>query len=273
MKASVRKNFILLILATLITFIFLAPNLWMFFGSFKSQNAMFALPPVWIPDFTYIKNFTIMLSESYMYLINSIIVTICSTIVSLIFSLPTAFGLTFFKFKGRYFLADWILSTRMLPPVAAAVPLFILFKYLNLLDSLFALIIVYTAFNIPFAVWVSASFFKKIPIDLIEASRIEGASWFHIFLKIALPLSKGGIATVAIFVFIFSWNELLIALFFTVSESRTFPIFISAQVSQAQIIWGNVAAATVIQSIPPILLTIFLQKNIVSGLTLGAVKN
>ena len=173
MKASVRKNVILLIFATLITFVFLAPNLWMLFGSFKSQNAMFALPPVWIPDFTYIKNFTIMLSESYRYLINSIIVTICSTIVSLIFSLPTAFGLTFFKFKGRYFLADWILSTRMLPPVAAAVPLFILFKYLNLLDSLFALIIVYTAFNIPFAVWVSASFFKKIPIDLIEASRIE----------------------------------------------------------------------------------------------------
>ena len=116
-------------------------------------------------------------------------------------------------------------------------------------------------------------FFRRIPKDLIEASRIEGASWFDIFLKIAVPLSKGGIATVAIFVFIFSWNELLIALFFTVSEARTFPIFISAQVSQAQIIWGNVAAATVIQSIPPILLTIFLQKNIVSGLTLGAVKN
>ena len=89
----------------------------------------------------------------------------------------------------------------------------------------------------------------------------------------SISTNKGGIATVAIFVFIFSWNELLIALFFTVSESRTFPIFISAQVSQAQIIWGNVAAATVIQSIPPILLTIFLQKNIVSGLTLGAVKN
>ncbi|MDB4861217.1 carbohydrate ABC transporter permease [Alphaproteobacteria bacterium] len=273
MKTSARKNITLLILAFCFTFFFLAPNLWMFFGAFKNQNAMFALPPVWIPDFTYIKNFTIMLSESYRYLLNSIIVTIGSTIVSLVFSLPTAFGLTFFKFKGSNFLADWILSTRMLPPVAAAIPLFMLFKYLNLLDSLFALIIVYTAFNIPFAVWVSASFFKRIPYDLIEASRIEGASWFQIFIQIAIPLSKGGIATVAIFVFIFSWNELLIALFFTVSESRTFPIFISAQVSQAQIIWGNVAAATVIQSIPPILLTIFLQKNIVSGLTLGAVKN
>ena len=100
MKASIRKKAILLIIATFITLIFLAPNLWMLFGSFKSQNAMFALPPVWIPDFSYIKNFTIMLSESYTYLLNSIIVTICSTIVSLIFSLPTAFGLTFFKFKG-----------------------------------------------------------------------------------------------------------------------------------------------------------------------------
>ena len=273
MRTSVRKNIILLAFAIFFMLIFILPNLWMLFGSFKDQNAMFSLPPVWIPDFTYIKNFTIMLSQSYMYLLNSLIVTIGSTIVTLIFSLPTAFGLTFFIFRGQNFLADWILSTRMLPPVAAAVPLFILFKYLNLLDSLFALIIVYTAFNIPFAVWVSASFFRRIPRDLIEASRIEGASWFDIFLKIAVPLSKGGIATVAIFVFIFSWNELLIALFFTVSDARTFPIFISAQVSQAQIIWGNVAAATVIQSIPPILLTIFLQKNIVSGLTLGAVKN
>ena len=96
-----------------------------------------------------------------MYLLNSLIVTIGSTIVTLIFSLPTAFGLTFFIFRGQNFLADWILSTRMLPPVAAAVPLFILFKYLNLLDSLFALIIVYTAFNIPFAVWVSASFLEE----------------------------------------------------------------------------------------------------------------
>jgi len=273
MRTSVRKNIILLAFAIFFMLIFILPNLWMLFGSFKDQNAMFSLPPIWIPDFTYLKNFTIMLSQSYLYLINSLIVTIGSTIVTLIFSLPTAFGLTFFIFRGQNFLADWILSTRMLPPVAAAVPLFILFKYLNLLDSLFALIIVYTAFNIPFAVWVSASFFRRIPMDLIEASRIEGASWFDIFLKIAVPLSKGGIATVAIFVFIFSWNELLIALFFTVSDARTFPIFISAQVSQAQIIWGNVAAATVIQSIPPILLTIFLQKNIVSGLTLGAVKN
>ena len=96
MKASIRKKAILLIIASFITLIFLAPNLWMLFGSFKSQNAMFALPPVWIPDFSYIKNFTIMLSESYKYLINSIIVTVCSTIVSLIFSLPTAFVLTFF---------------------------------------------------------------------------------------------------------------------------------------------------------------------------------
>ena len=164
MKASIRKKAILLIIASFITLIFLAPNLWMLFGSFKSQNAMFALPPVWIPDFSYIKNFTIMLSESYKYLINSIIVTVCSTIVSLIFSLPTAFGLTFFKFKGRYFLADWILSTRMLPPVAAAVPLFILFKYLNLLDSLFALVIVYTAFNIPLLYGFLHHFLKKFPM-------------------------------------------------------------------------------------------------------------
>ena len=152
----VRKNIILLAFAIFFMLIFILPNLWMLFGSFKDQNAMFSLPPVWIPDFTYIKNFTIYaFAELYVFIklfnsyywLNNRYINIFST-----------YGIWFdFLYSEGKFLADWILSTRMLPPVAAAVPLFILFKYLNLLDSLFALIIVYTAFNIPFAVWVSAS--------------------------------------------------------------------------------------------------------------------
>jgi ABC-type glycerol-3-phosphate transport system permease component len=171
-------------------------------AAFKNMSNIYAMPPVWISDFTNLSNFTLLLKENWPFLLNSVLVTLGATALCLAFALPAAFGLVNFRFKGRFFLADWILSTRMMPPSAAAVPLFILFNTLGMLDTIPTLIVVYAGLNLPFAVWVAMSFFRNIPKAIIEAVRIEGCSWFQTFRIVVLPSAKSDIATVAPFVFI-----------------------------------------------------------------------
>jgi len=241
-------------------------------GAFKSTAGIIAIPPVW-PDFNYLDNFATLLRDNLPFLLNSIVVTLGATTLAMIFSVPTAFGLVYFKMRWTNALADWILSTRMMPPIAAAVPLFVIFRTLGLLDNVLALIIAYAGFNIPFAVWVSMSFLRRVPKEVLEAARIDGCSWFDLLVRIALPLSISGIVTVATFVFIFSWNEFLLALFLTTRDARTFPIVVSSFISTGKVYWDLIAAASVIQILPPVVFTLFMQRHIVSGLTMGAVKD
>lgn len=270
MTKSVRWQ---LVAAVVITFVFVAPILWMVLAAFKTINDIYAIPPVWVPNFTYLDNFKLLLSENWPFLLNSTIVTLSATAMCLAFALPCAFGLVYFQFGAKNFLADWILSTRMMPPIAAAVPLYIVFNGAGMLDTMPALIIAYAGFNLPFAVWVAMSFFRNIPKEIIEAARIEGCGWFQTFRIVALPLAKSGIATVATFVFIFAWNELLLALFLTTREAKTFPVVISSFSTVTKTYWELISAATIIQILPPVIFTILMQRHIVSGLTMGAVKN
>lgn len=260
-------------LGLLITVFFTAPLIWMFLASFKTIKGIFSIPPVWVPDFSNTDNYSKLLIENWPFLLNSLVVTISATLLCLLLSLPAAFALTQFRFRGREFFADWILSTRMMPPIAAAVPLYIIINSLGMIDTRGALIVIYAGFNIPFAVWVGMSFFRKVPKEIIEAARLEGCNWKQVFFKVALPLSKSGIATVANFVFIFAWNELLLALFLTTRAAKTFPVVISSFVTTSMTFWEMIAASTVIQAVPVIIFTLLMQKHIVSGLTMGAVKN
>ena len=273
MTRRARFPVVLFCVALAITIVFTAPLLWMLLGAFKSRADLYAIPPVWIPDFTYLDNFRQLLSENWRNLLNSVLVTLGATALCVAIALPAAFGLVNFKFRGREFFADWILSTRMMPPIAAGVPLYMIFNGMGMLDTVWALIIVYAGFNIPFAVWVAMSFFRRVPKELIEAAHLEGCNWFQTFTKVALPLTRGGIATVATFVFIFCWNELLMALFLTTREAKTFPVVISSFVTTGMTYWEMISASSVIQIIPPIIFTLLMQKHIVSGLTMGAVKD
>ena len=259
--------------AIFIMLVFTLPILWMFMGAFKTPVDIYSIPPVWWPDFTYLDNFKTLFAENWKFLLNSVIITLGATVLCMIFALPCAFGLVNFQFKTNNFLADWILSTRLMPPIAAAVPLFMIFNGLGMLDTHLALIIVYAGFNLPFAVWVAMSFFRNLPKEIIEAARIEGCTWWQTFWQVALPLTKSGIATVSTFVFIFAWNELLLALFLTSSDAKTFPVVISGFSTLSRTYWEFVSAATVIQVLPPIIFTLIMQRHIVSGLTMGAVKN
>ncbi len=161
----------------------------------------------------------------------------------------------------------------MMPPIAAAVPLFVMFRGAGLIDTLPGLVIAYAGFNLSFAVWMSMSFVRRVPKELVEAARLEGCTWMQVLWRIVLPLSRSGLAAVATFVFIFAWNEFLLALFLTTREAKTFPVVISSFVSTGKVYWDYIGAASVIQCLPPVLFSFFMQKHIVSGITMGAVKD
>lgn len=273
MNRRQRGTALSLVSGFLIMFVFAAPLIWMFLASFKPQSEIFSIPPVWVPDFGNLANYTKLLTENWEFLLNSILVTVSATALCMVLALPAAYALTQFKFRGRDFFADWVLSTRMMPPIAAAVPLYMAINSVGMIDTIGALIVIYAGFNIPFAVWVAMSFFRKVPKEVIEAATLEGCNSVQTFLKVALPLSKSGIATVATFVFIFAWNELLLALFLTTRAAKTFPVVISSFVTTGNTFWELIAAASVIQAIPTVIFTLLMQRHIVSGLTMGAVKS
>jgi ABC-type glycerol-3-phosphate transport system permease component len=262
-------------LALVLVFVFIsaAPLAWLALAAFKPTVDIIAIPPVWLPNFAYLNNFRDVLTQFWPFILNSLIATLGATLLALALAVPTAFGLTTFQFRGRETLADWILSTRMMPPIAAAVPLFVMLRSVGLIDSLPGLIIVYAGFNLPFAVWMSMSFIRRVPKELVEAARLEGCSWWRVLWDVVLPLSRSGLAAVATFVFIFAWNEFLMALFLTTREAKTFPVVISSFIGTGRVYWEYIAAASVIQCLPPVIFTFFMQKHIVSGITMGAVKD
>lgn len=272
---SVRKRWrrwSLFALAIAVTLANIAPMIWIALSGFKTRLEIFTLPPVWIPSRLFLGNFQRVLENNLPYLLNSAVVTTLTTAGVLVLAVPAAFALAVFGFRRKGDLEMWILSTRMMPPIAAAVPLFLAARGLNLFDTLPGLIIVYIGFNLSFAVWLATSFFRSMPMEILEAARVDGASWFQILLRVAVPLNRGGIATVSVFTAIFSWNELLVPLFLTSNNAKTFTIVLTEFQGQTNTVWEQMAAGAAIQVIPIVILTFFVQRSIVAGVTMGAVK-
>lgn len=263
---------VLLLIAAVITLLNVAPLIWIALSGFKTRLEIFTLPPVWIPTRLYLHNFAMVLREDLPYLVNSLIVTLVSTSGVLVVALPAAFALSVFRFRGKRDLEMWILSTRMMPPIAAAVPLFLLFTSTGLMDTRIGLIIVYIGFNLPFAVWLASSFLKQMPMEILEASRVDGCTWFQVMTRVALPINISGLATVSIFTAIFAWNELLVPLFLTNNHAKTFTVALTEFQGQTNTVWEQMAAGAAIQIIPIVIVTFLVQRYIVAGVTMGAVK-
>ncbi|WP_159712227.1 carbohydrate ABC transporter permease [Geminicoccus flavidas] len=272
MASARRTRFLLYIAALVLTLVNLAPIVWIALTAFKTRVQIYQIPPIWIPDFTYLDNFAAVIQGYWPFLLNSVVITLCSTALCLLIAIPCAFGLTLFTFKGREDLKMWVLSNRMMPPIAAAVPLYLAMRGVGLLDTWTGMILIYTGFNLPFAIWMAMSFFRSAPVEVLEAARIDGCNWLQVLVKVMVPMAAGGLMTVAVFVFLFAWNELLIALFLTNRNARTFPVILTSFSGQAQTVWEQMAAASIIQLVPPVILTFFVQRHIVAGMTMGAVK-
>ena len=265
---------VLLTIATVAIFgVILFPPVVLFVTSIKTDIDALSFPPKWIFDPT-LKNYVDILNTSPLvdYALNSLIVASLNTLLCLIVGSMAAYGLARFKFRGADNLAFWILSIRMMPPVAAIIPIYILMKNLRLLDTLWCLVITYLTFNLPFVVWMMKGFFEEIPREIEESALIDGCSDFSVFFRIALPLVAPGLAATAIMVFIFSWNEFLFALILTGTKAVTLPVGIIGYMKETGINWGYMTAGGILALIPVIVFMVLVQKHLVKGLTLGALK-
>jgi multiple sugar transport system permease protein len=269
---SIVKNGLTWFVVAVALAFFLLPVVWILITSFKAQGEVFHYPPIFWPKNIDFRHFSSVLHGPGGHALKaSLIVASANTMLSLLVGVPTAYSLSRFAVGGKH-LAFWILSIRMFPPVASAVPLFLLFQKYHLLDTYWALIIAYLTFNVPFVVWFVKGFFDDLPRDLEEAALVDGATRWRAFTGIALRLAVPGIVTSALLAFVFSWNEFLLALFLTRSQVRTLPVALANLVGGHEIQWGDIGALTVVAIVPVVALALVLQRYVVRGLTFGAVK-
>ena len=255
----------------------IAPVYWMLSISLKTEVDQFAVPPRWIgfaPTFAHY--YDAFFARSFgRYLVTSLTVATLSTICAVTLGTLAAYGLARFKLRAGLDrrLSMWILSTRMFPPIVTAVPLFLMMRDLRLLNTITALVIVYTALNLPFVVWMMRGFFRELPKELEEAAMVDGDSRLGALRRVILPLVTPGLAATAVFCLIVSWNEFLLGLVLTQTDaSMTLPVGIAGRVTQYEIKWGVMSAAGVVAMIPILVFAMAVQKYLVRGLSLGAVK-
>ena len=268
------KDITIHITLIIILIAFLFPIFWVTLTAFKTRELTFAKPPVFIFQPT-LQNFQEALSGKSVFPLafkNSLIAATISSVLSLVFGVPAAYALSRFEIKRKGDLLFWILSTRMLPPIGMAVPLFLIVFQLNMIDKISTLIILYTASNLAFVIWMMKGFFDDLPTEVEESALLDGCTPLTSLWFIGLPLSKPALATTLIFTFIFSWNEFLFAFVLTRANTKTVPLAILEGVGWIGIRWEYMSAAAVLAMLPPIILAFFARRNLVGGLTLGAVK-
>ncbi|PPR54809.1 MAG: Inner membrane ABC transporter permease protein YcjP [Alphaproteobacteria bacterium MarineAlpha5_Bin6] len=252
---------------------FIFPIYWMVVTSLKDTVDIFSVPPKWFFKIS-LDNYLYIISDDSGFLkkiLNSSIASILNAIFTLMLAFPAAYSMSRYK-TGGINLLMWFLSIRMIPPIVGAIPLFIIFSKLGLVDTFIALPILYIVINLPFAIWMIKSFMDEIPKEIDESAYVEGCSTIGVIFKIIIPLIRPGIFATLVFCFIMAWNEFLIAYIFTRKEAITAPVGVARFITERQILWGYITAGATLASILPIVLLVIFQKNLIRGLTLGAVK-
>jgi multiple sugar transport system permease protein len=267
------------LLAVVVAMTFFFPLYWAISTGLRRPAETFTVAGLGIPfiDFTpTLENWISQASvpEAYHAFGNSLVISSVAVVIALALGLPAAYALARFRFHRipNKDLTVWFLSQRVLPPVATAVPFFIVFSSLDLLDSRLALILVNATFILPFVVVIVRQTFQDLPIDLEEAALVDGATHFGAFARVAVPLAAPAVAAAALIMFAFAWNEYLFAVILTVKEAATMPVHIAGGVDTRGVQFWFVAVRALIAMIPPVLLALLAQRYIVRGLTLGAVK-
>ena len=260
----------LIILALIVT---LLPVYWMVNTSLKNQVEVFTSPPTLWPQNLTFANYVSVFTRRHLgtYLFNSLVIVGSAVLLSLLMGSLAGYSLARFRLQQR--LNFWVLAPRMIPPVALVVPLFLMLQEIGLINRKLGLILVYTAFNLPFVAWMMRSFFQEIPVDLEEAAMVDGASRLRSFRDIVLPLAAPGLAATASFSLIITYNEFFFALILTSTPAAaTLPVGTAALIGKTQTLYGEMAAAGVVAAVPLVIFALLVQRHLVRGLTMGAVK-
>ncbi len=259
----------------LLACISLAPIWVMIATSLKDEVTVQGATPLWFFFVPTLENYqTILFGRGKFdtYLMNSIIVAVSATFLTLSLGGFCAYALARNRFAGRHFLANATLLVRMVPPAVLAVPAFAFVTLSGIDNDLAALTFLYTAISLPFAIWLLFGFYKQIPIELEEAAVVDGATPLQVFFRVLMPLMTSGYAVAGIFTFRIAWNEFILALLLTGRNTRTLPVAAAGFLTEEGVEWGRIMAMGTLIVIPPLLFTFFAAKQIIAGMTAGAVK-
>ena len=269
------KRIIATVLLVLFTIIYMFPLVWTVMFSFKTKVDALSYPPKIFSAFTLDNYIEVWANSDFVkYMFNSLIIALSATVIGMLLGTPAAYILSrpAYKPKGSKYLLFGVLSTRIVPQITFMIPFFIIFRKLHMIDTHISIIIMHLTIILGFGIWMMRSYFMDIPYDLEQSALIDGCTYFQAFSKIIIPLAGPGIATTAIFSFNYSWNEFLYALILTGTKTKTLPLGVYNWVSYESIDWGGLTATAVLALIPIVIFYCFVQKGLVRGMTMGAVK-
>lgn len=265
-----------IVLLALFLIVMLFPVIWMLETALKETKDIYAVPAKvfsFAPTLDHFQNVFSSDSPVFKGFVNSVIVAGFSTVIATVLGVPAAWAYSRFTLKAKKDQLFFILSTRFMPPVVVVIPVFLMFRDLNLLDSRLGLILVYSAFNLPFTIWMMKGFIDEVPAEYEEAAMLDGFSRFEAFWRVTMPLLIPGIAATAVFALIFSWNEFVFSIFLiTDPDTRTAPSAIAGLIGGTTIDWGLVAASAMTFAVPVLVFAFLVRKHLVAGVTLGAVR-
>ncbi|MDK1493709.1 carbohydrate ABC transporter permease [Sinorhizobium sp. 7-81] len=253
----------------------LFPFYWMFKTSMDSNGAIFAYPPKLVPQSYDFHAYVGLLNstEIVLWLWNSLVVAVGSTVLALAAGISGAYGLSRFRYRAKSSLALIVLTTQMMPPLVLIIPIYTIYISLNLTDTLFGLVIGNFAFSLPVVIWMMKSIFDTIPVEIEEAARVDGASWFFIMTRITLPIALPGLVAVSVFTFINGWDEFMFArTVVTATDKWVGTVGLASFIGIYVTPWDQILAAATIFTLPPVILFLLIQKHFMAGLGAGAVK-
>jgi multiple sugar transport system permease protein len=251
----------------------LFPLFWLFLTSIKPKSLTFAIPPAWIFPPTLENYEEVFLYGPFsQYFLNSLIVALGTTAIAITVGTLAAYAFARFTFRGSQLFQILVLVPQIIPPITIIIPLFVLFRSINMIDRTPSLIFTYLSFTIPLSIWMMIGFIRDVPRELEEAALIDGASRWQVMWKVVFPLVAPGLAATAILCFIYSWNEFLYAVILTGRNAKTVPVAITGFITNRDILWGRIAASGSMVLLPVLVFALSVQRYLVRGLSKGAVK-
>lgn len=258
--------------AIALTLFFVFPVYWLFIISFKTPDEIFAFPPVWYPKSIQFANYGVLFKDGDAETVwNSLVLAGVSTIIAMVLGTICAYSLVRFKTGGEN-LAVWIISQRMMPPIAIVFPIFLLYVFFGWVDSYHGLIILYTAFSLPYVIWMMRGYIEDLPLELEESALVDGCTRWEVLWKVVFPMVRSGLFATAVFTFVFAWNDFIFALVLTRTEVVTYTVQVTHYFGGQSNFWAKIAAMSVLGTIPVFFAVATLQRYLVRGISMGAVK-
>lgn len=264
----------ILLIFSLVGVIF--PLYWLTLSAFKLDRDHRSYPPVFFPSEFTLDHFVDVFSKNQLLgnLINSATIAVVTTVITLLVGSMAAYAVQRGPLgkKTKNLFGLWFMVQKMYPAIATAIPVYLVMRSLHLIDTLLAMIIMNTSFNLPLVIWLMMGFFEQVPYELEESAMLDGSGFVHRFFHVILPITKPGLVASAILTFTATWNEFLFAVILSINKAKTLPVVIAGFITDRGLAWGPMAATSLVTLIPVVILTLIVQKDFVKGMAMGAVK-